>query len=90
MNGIFVIQFLINDFMYIKAEHEKIYINAFVGMSKYHIWPQLECQKRVLNVKIRYSPQFRMSKYDLLPQFECHNRILNVKIRYSAPVLKSK
>ena len=28
MNGIFVIQFLINDFMFIKAEHEKIYINA--------------------------------------------------------------
>ena len=28
MNGIFVIQFSINDFMYIKAEHEKIYINA--------------------------------------------------------------
>ena len=28
MNAIFVIQFMITDFMYIKAEHEKIYINA--------------------------------------------------------------
>ena len=28
MTAIFVIQFMITDFMYIKAEHEKIYINA--------------------------------------------------------------
>ena len=28
MNAIFVMQFMITDFMYIKAEHEKIYINA--------------------------------------------------------------
>ena len=32
MNGIFVIQFLINDFMYIKAEHEK-YISMPLRMS---------------------------------------------------------
>ena len=28
MNAMFVIQFMITDFMYIKAEHEKIYINV--------------------------------------------------------------
>ena len=33
MNAIFVIQFMITDFMYIKAEHEKIYISMPLRMS---------------------------------------------------------
>ena len=51
-------------------------------MSKYDIRPQLECQNRILNVKMRYSAPFRMSKYD----FECQNAIFgpssNVKIGF--------
>ena len=31
-------------------------------MSQYDIRPDFECQDRILNVKIRYSAQFRMSK----------------------------
>ena len=44
--------------------------------------PYMECQNRILNVKIRYSTRFRMSKQD----FECQNTIfglsLNVKIKF--------
>ena len=40
-------------------------------MSKYNIGPQLECQNRILNVKIRYSTPVGMSKQD----FECENTI---------------
>ena len=51
-------------------------------MSKYDIGPNLECQNRILNVKIRYSVPVRMSKYD----FECQNMIFgpsaNVKIGF--------
>ena len=39
-------------------------------MSKSDIWPQLECQVRILNVKIRY-----------FADFDFQNRILNVKIK---------
>ena len=51
-------------------------------MSKYDIWPNFECQNRILNVKIRCSASVGMSKYD----FECQNTIfgpiLNVKIGF--------
>ena len=51
-------------------------------MSKYDIWPQLEYQISVLNVKIRYSASVLMSKQD----FECQNTIFgsisNVKIGF--------
>ena len=40
-------------------------------MSKYDIRPQCEWQKRILNVKIRYSSSVRMAKKD----FECQNTI---------------
>ena len=46
---------------------------TFFKMSKYDIRPDLECQNRILNVKVRYSASVRMP-----------NMILNVKIRYSA------
>ena len=46
-------------------------------MSKFDIRSQLECQNRILNVKMRYSVPVRMSN------FECQNAIfgpnLNVK-----------
>ena len=38
-------------------------------MSKYNIWLRIECQNRIVNIKIRYSAPFRMSKYDI----ECQN-----------------
>ena len=49
-------------------------------MSKFDIRPEFECQNRILNIKIRYSPLIRMSKWD----FGCKNSIFgpnsNVKI----------
>ena len=38
--------------------------NVKIGfcMSKPDIWPQFECQNRILIVEIRYSAQVRMSK----------------------------
>ena len=51
-------------------------------MSKYDFPTQLECQNRILNVKIRFCDSVRMSKYD----FECQNSIFllssNVKIGF--------
>ena len=51
-------------------------------MSKYDIQPYFECQNRILNVKIIYSPPGRKSKYD----FGCQNTIMglssNVKIGF--------
>ena len=40
-------------------------------MSNFDIWPEFECENRILNVKIRYSALVRMSKQD----FECQNAI---------------
>ena len=40
-------------------------------MSKYDIWPQFECQNRILNVKILYWASVGMSKYDTPLDFEC-------------------
>ena len=37
----------------------------------FDIWPQFECQNRILNVKNQYSAPVRMSKSD----FECQNAI---------------
>ena len=51
-------------------------------MSKYDSGPYLECQNRILNVKIQKSALFGMSKLD----FECQNKIfgpsLKVKIGF--------
>ena len=58
-------------------------------MSKYDIWPQFECQNRLLNVKIRFSAPYECQnrnfyvKIRYQPQFICINRVLNVKMRYS-------
>ena len=51
------------------------------GMSKYDIPPDFEFGNRILNVKLRYSAQFRMPKKD----FEW-----NVNMRYTAPFPMSK
>ena len=79
-------------------------LSVFIGSSLFlqvhvrrtTIIPQSECQKRISNVKIRYSvpikiPKkvFPMSKYDIRPQLECQNRTSNVKVRYSIPVRMS-
>ena len=40
-------------------------------MSKCDIWPKIECQNKILNIKMRYSAPVRMSKKD----FECQNSI---------------
>ena len=51
-------------------------------MSKCDIRSKFECQKRILNVKIRYLARIRMSNKD----FECQNAIFgpssNVKIGF--------
>ena len=51
-------------------------------MSKCDIWPKIECQNKILNIKMRYSAPVRMSKKD----FECQNSIFgpssNVKIGF--------
>ena len=43
-------------------------------MSEYDIWPQFECQNRILNVKILYFASVSMSKYDTRPNFDVKNR----------------
>ena len=35
---------------------------GFLNDKKYDIWPQLECQNRILNVQMIYSASFPMSK----------------------------
>ena len=44
-------------------------------MSKFDIWPEFECQNRILNVK-----------FDIRPEFECQNSLFgpnsNVKIGF--------
>ena len=51
-------------------------------MSKCDIWPLLECQNRILNVKMQHLAAVSMSKYD----FECQNVMFglssNVKIGF--------
>ena len=58
--------------------------NVKIGfrMLRYDIRAQFECQKSILNVKIRYSVWFGMSY--IWPHFESQNRFMNVKLRYSA------
>ena len=48
-------------------------------MSNYNIRPKFECQKRILNVKIRYSAQVRMSKKESEYQNTIFGTISNVK-----------